>query len=143
MSKTNTRPSEKNKMHKAIETWFTKIYLNKIIHNAKDTSIFINKSSCLAFILSIYGKTDENKSKMTPAVMAYIKKTKNTFIAKLKRVKNHESIIDLQAKYPKLDIVSAYQFLTLKDKFKITKSEIQDFETLIDILSKNAQKSKK
>ncbi|EJK3636660.1 hypothetical protein WDI77_001887, partial [Campylobacter jejuni] len=85
------------------------------------------------FILSIYGKTDENKSKMTPAVMAYIKKTKNTFIAKLKRVKNHESIIDLQAKYPKLDIVSAYQFLTLKDKFKITKSEIQDFETLIDI----------
>ncbi|EJD4629214.1 hypothetical protein M2I70_001825, partial [Campylobacter coli] len=55
---------------------------------------------------------------------------------------NHESIIDLQAKYPKLDIVSAYQFLTLKDKFKITKSEIQDFETLIDILSKNAQKSK-
>ncbi|EAL2921633.1 hypothetical protein [Campylobacter coli] len=142
MSKTNTRPSEKNKMHKAIETWFTKIYLNKIIHNAKDTSIFINKSSCLAFILSIYGKTDENKSKMTPAVIAYIKKTKNTFIAKLKRVKNHESIIDLQAKYPKLDIVSAYQFLTLKDKFKITKSEIQDFETLIDILSKNAQKSK-
>ncbi|EKI2643974.1 hypothetical protein PD236_001752 [Campylobacter coli] len=130
-------------MHKAIETWFTKIYLNKIIHNAKDTSIFINKSSCLAFILSIYGKTDENKSKMTPAVIAHINTTKNTFTAKLKRVKNHESIIDLQAKYPKLDIVSAYQFLTLKDKFKITKSEIQDFETLIDILSKNVQKSKK
>ncbi|AOH50933.1 hypothetical protein P6E80_001822 [Campylobacter coli] len=130
-------------MHKAIETWFTKIYLNKIIHNAKDTSIFINKSSCLAFILSIYGKTDENKSKMTPAVIAHINTTKNTFTAKLKRVKNHKSIIDLQAKYPKLDIVSAYQFLTLKDKFKITKSEIQDFETLIDILSKNAQKLKK
>ncbi|EKC9855290.1 hypothetical protein OQN61_001839 [Campylobacter coli] len=130
-------------MHKAIETWFTKIYLNKIIHNAKDTSIFINKSSCLAFILSIYGKTDENKSKMTPAVIAHINTTKNTFTAKLKRVKNHKSIIDLQVKYPKLDIVSAYQFLTLKDKFKITKSEIQDFETLIDILSKNAQKLKK
>ncbi|MFK0417706.1 hypothetical protein ACISKV_08760, partial [Campylobacter coli] len=131
------------RIYKAIETWFTKIYLNKIIHNAKDTSIFINKSSCLAFILSIYGKTDENKSKMTPAVIAHINTTKNTFTAKLKRVKNHKSIIDLQAKYPKLDIVSAYQFLTLKDKFKITKSEIQDFETLIDILSKNAQKSKK
>ncbi|MGI7588336.1 hypothetical protein ACNF67_08550 [Campylobacter coli] len=143
MPKTDTKPNAKNRIYKAIETWFTKIYLNKIIHNAKDTSIFINKSSCLAFILSIYGKTEENKSKMTPAVMSYIKKTKNTFIAKLKRVKNHESIIDLQAKYPKLDIVSAYQFLTLKDKFKITKSEIQDFETLIDILSKNAQKSKK
>ncbi|ECR1497639.1 hypothetical protein OLP53_02125 [Campylobacter jejuni] len=143
MSKTNTRPSEKNKMHKAIETWFTKIYISKIIHKEKNDKLFINVTSCLAFILSIYGKTDENKSKMTPAVMAYIKKTKNTFIAKLKRVKNHESIIDLQAKYPKLDIVSAYQFLTLKDKFKITKSEIQDFETLIDILSKNTQKSKK
>lgn len=137
MSKTNTRSSEKNKIHKAIETWFAKIYLNKIIHKEK---LFVNITSCLAFILSIYGKTDENKSKMTPAVMSYIKKTKNTFIAKLKRVKNHESIIDLQAKYPKLDIISAYQFLTLKDKFKITKSEIQDFETLIDILSKNAQK---
>ncbi|ALU99814.1 hypothetical protein FW605_09110 [Campylobacter coli] len=143
MPKTDTKPNAKNRIYKAIETWFTKIYLNKIIHNAKDTSIFINKSSCLAFILSIYGKTDENKSKMTPAVIAHINTTKNTFTAKLKRVKNHESIIDLQAKYPKLDIVSAYQFLTLKDKFKITKSEIQDFETLIDILSKNAQKSKK
>ncbi|EAJ0249096.1 hypothetical protein CGP31_09410 [Campylobacter coli] len=141
MPKTDTKPNAKNRIYKAIETWFTKIYLNKIIHNAKDTSIFINKSSCLAFILSIYGKTDENKSKMTPAVIAHINTTKNTFTAKLKRVKNHESI-DLQAKYPKLDIVSAYQFLTLKDKFKITKSEIQDFETLIDILSKNAQKSK-
>ncbi|EAH8218119.1 hypothetical protein CSH19_09895, partial [Campylobacter coli] len=141
MPKTDTKPNAKNRIYKAIETWFTKIYLNKIIHNAKDTSIFINKSSCLAFILSIYGKTDENKSKMTPAVIAHINTTKNTFTAKLKRVKNHESIIDLQAKYPKLDIVSAYQFLTLKDKFKITKSEIQDFETLIDILSKNAQKS--
>ncbi|EAH7853105.1 hypothetical protein CRA84_09335 [Campylobacter coli] len=141
MSKTNTRPSEKNKMHKAIETWFTKIYLNKIIHKEKNDKLFINITSCLAFILSIYGKTDENKSKMTPAVIAHINTTKNTFTAKLKRVKNHESI-DLQAKYPKLDIVSAYQFLTLKDKFKITKSEIQDFETLIDILSKNAQKSK-
>ncbi|HIC7082546.1 TPA: hypothetical protein ACW4FR_001442 [Campylobacter coli] len=143
MPKTDTKPNAKNRIYKAIETWFTKIYLNKIIHNAKDTSIFINKSSCLAFILSIYGKTDENKSKMTPAVIAHINTTKNTFTAKLKRVKNHESIIDLQAKYPKLDIVSAYQFLTLKDKFKITKSEIQDFETLIDILSKNAQKLKK
>ncbi|EMS9171380.1 hypothetical protein ACNGG3_04070 [Campylobacter coli] len=143
MPKTDTKPNAKNRIYKAIETWFTKIYLNKIIHNAKDTSIFINKSSCLAFILSIYGKTEENKSKMTPAVIAHINTTKNTFTAKLKRVKNHESIIDLQAKYPKLDIVSAYQFLTLKDKFKITKSEIQDFETLIDILSKNAQKSKK
>ncbi|ECP9101284.1 TPA: hypothetical protein SBV67_000539 [Campylobacter coli] len=143
MPKTDTKPNAKNRIYKAIETWFTKIYLNKIIHNAKDTSIFINKSSCLAFILSIYGKTDENKSKMTPAVIAHINTTKNTFTAKLKRVKNHESIIDLQAKYPKLDIVSAYQFLILKDKFKITKSEIQDFETLIDILSKNAQKSKK
>ncbi|EOI7859080.1 hypothetical protein ACMWOJ_000624 [Campylobacter coli] len=142
MPKTDTKPNAKNRIYKAIETWFTKIYLNKIIHNAKDTSIFINKSSCLAFILSIYGKTDENKSKMTPAVIAHINTTKNTFTAKLKRVKNHESIIDLQAKYPKLDIVSAYQFLTLKDKFKITKSEIQDFETLIDILLKNAQKSK-
>ncbi|EAH7843740.1 hypothetical protein CGP19_08845 [Campylobacter coli] len=142
MPKTDTKPNAKNRIYKAIETWFTKIYLNKIIHNAKDTSIFINKSSCLAFILSIYGKTDENKSKMTPAVIAHINTTKNTFTAKLKRVKNHKSIIDLQAKYPKLDIVSAYQFLTLKDKFKITKSEIQDFETLIDILSKNAQKSK-
>lgn len=142
MPKTDTKPNAKNRIYKAIETWFTKIYLNKIIHNAKDTSIFINKSSCLAFILSIYGKTDENKSKMTPAVIAHINTTKNTFTAKLKRVKNHERIIDLQAKYPKLDIVSAYQFLTLKDKFKITKSEIQDFETLIDILSKNAQKSK-
>lgn len=143
MPKTDTKPNAKNRIYKAIETWFTKIYLNKIIHNAKDTSIFINKSSCLAFILSIYGKTDENKNKMTPAVIAHINTTKNTFTAKLKRVKNHKSIIDLQAKYPKLDIVSAYQFLTLKDKFKITKSEIQDFETLIDILSKNAQKSKK
>ncbi|EAH9583606.1 hypothetical protein O1A23_001955 [Campylobacter coli] len=143
MPKTDTKPNAKNRIYKAIETWFTKIYLNKIIHNAKDTSIFINKSSCLAFILSIYGKTDENKSKMTPAVIAHINTTKNTFTAKLKRVKNHKSIIDLQAKYPKLDIVSAYQFLTLKDKFKITKSEIQDFETLIDILSKNAQKLKK
>lgn len=143
MPKTDTKPNAKNRIYKAIETWFTKIYINKISHNTKDTSPFINKSSCLAFILSIYGKTDENKSKMTPAVIAHINTTKNTFTAKLKRVKNHESIIDLQAKYPKLDIVSAYQFLTLKDKFKITKSEIQDFETLIDILSKNAQKSKK
>ncbi|EPW7398483.1 hypothetical protein ACWNMM_001427 [Campylobacter jejuni] len=143
MPKTDTKPNAKNRIYKAIETWFTKIYLNKIIHKEKNDKLFINVTSCLAFILSIYGKTEENKSKMTPAVMSYIKKTKNTFIAKLKRVKNHESIIDLQAKYPKLDIVSAYQFLTLKDKFKITKSEIQDFETLIDILSKNAQKSKK
>ena len=140
MPKTDTKPNAKNRIYKAIETWFTKIYINKISHNTKDTSPFINKSSCLAFILSIYGKTDENKSKMIPAVIAHINTTKNTFTAKLKRVKYHKSIIDLQVKYPKLDIVSAYQFLTLKDKFKITKSEIQDFETLIDILSKNAQK---
>ncbi|EAH8792519.1 hypothetical protein ACUWFQ_001679 [Campylobacter jejuni] len=143
MPKTDTKPNAKNRIYKAIETWFTKIYISKISHNTKDTSPFINKSSCLAFILSIYGKTDENKSKMTPAVIAHINTTKNTFTAKLKRVKNHKSIIDLQAKYPKLDIVSAYQFLILKDKFKITKSGIQYFEILIDILSKNAQKSKK
>ncbi|EAH8900304.1 hypothetical protein EWX78_08700 [Campylobacter coli] len=143
MPKTDTKPNAKNRIQKAIETWFTKIYINKIIHNAKDTSIFINKSSCLAFILSIYGKTEENKNKMTPAVITHINTTKNNFATKLKRVKNHENIVELQAKYPKLDIISAYQFLTLKDKFKITKSEIQDFETLIDILSKNAQKSKK
>lgn len=80
---------------------------------------------------------------MTPAVITHINTTKNNFATKLKRVKNHENIVELQAKYPKLDIISAYQFLILKDKFKITKSEIQDFETLIDILSKNAQKSKK
>ncbi|EII8776451.1 hypothetical protein K4889_001764 [Campylobacter coli] len=143
MPKTDTKPNAKNRIHKAIETWFIKIYINKIIHNAKDASPFINKSSCLAFILSIYGKTEENKNKMTPAVITHINTTKNNFATKLKRVKNHENIVELQAKYPKLDIISAYQFLTLKDKFKITKSEIQDFETLIDILSKNAQKSKK
>ncbi len=67
-------------MHKAIETWFTKIYLNKIIHKEKNDKLFINITSCLAFILSIYGKTDENKSKMTPAVMAYIKKQKTLLL---------------------------------------------------------------
>ncbi|EEP3708745.1 hypothetical protein HBF84_001532 [Campylobacter jejuni] len=69
MPKTDTKPNAKNRIYKAIETWFTKIYINKISHNTKDTSPFINKSSCLAFILSIYGKTDENKSKMTPALL--------------------------------------------------------------------------
>lgn len=85
MSKTNTRPSEKNKMHKAIETWFTKIYISKIIHKEKNDKLFINITSCLAFILSIYGKTDENKSKMTPAVMAYIKKNKKHFYCQTKK----------------------------------------------------------
>lgn len=92
MPKTDTKPNAKNRIQKAIETWFTKIYINKIIHNAKDTSIFINKSSCLAFILSIYGKTEENKNKMTSAVITHINTTKNNFATKLKRVKNHENI---------------------------------------------------
>ncbi|EAK0344023.1 hypothetical protein YO45_08655 [Campylobacter jejuni] len=63
MPKADAKPNTKNRIYKAIETWFAKIYLNKIIHNANNTSLFINKSSCLAFILSIYGKTEENKSK--------------------------------------------------------------------------------
>lgn len=80
MSKTNTRPSEKNKMHKAIETWFTKIYLNKIIHKEKNDKLFVNITSCLAFILSIYGKTDENKSKMHLLLWLISKKQKTLLL---------------------------------------------------------------
>lgn len=143
ISSVDTNTDRKSRIYKAIETWFLKIYLNKVTYNAKNKYFFIDITNCLSFILSIYGKTEEDKNKMTPAIISHAKKTKNTFIAKLKRTKKHPSIIELQAKYPKLDIVSAYQFLMLKNKFKATKSEIQDFETLINILSKNTQKTKK
>lgn len=80
MPKTDTKPNTKNRIYKAIETWFTKIYISKIIHKEKNDKLFINITSCLAFILSIYGKTDENKSKMHLLLWLISKKQKTLLL---------------------------------------------------------------
>lgn len=136
------QPKQKlSKLEKTIETWIIKQYIYSI--KTQDKRRLNKQSNCINFLLKFYGKNPQEKEGIKLISMTKYKKIKNHYKTKLARVQKHKGLNELQRKYPNIDIISAYKVAVLRNKLKLTKTDIECFEENIEILSKILIKNKK
>jgi len=128
---------EYSRLKKSINTWIRKSYIYAIKN--QDERPLNNFKNCANYILQFFPNKDELKF----ISRQYFKQFKELYKKKFQRIQNNSEIKKLQEKYPNIDIINAYKFLTLEDKFINSKNDIKIFEGMLDILSKQALKSKK
>lgn len=130
--------NSKSANEKRVESWLKKAYFE---HLHGDYSI--SRSYLLAFMITIIKpSSDEGKKKLKYSSTRYFEQYNDKFKKRLKRCRENERILELQKKYPKLNIIDTYAYGLIIEKFQTTNEDIEWFEKLIKILinSKNNKK---
>lgn len=130
--------NSKSSNEKRVESWLKKAYFEHLYGGYS-----ISRSYLLAFMLTIIKPSnDEGKKKLKYSSTKYFEKYNDKFKKRLKRCRENERILELQKKYPKLNVTDAFAFGLIIEKFQTTNEDIEWFEKLIKILitSKNNKK---
>lgn len=127
--------NSKSANEKRVESWLKKAYFEHLYGGYS-----ISRSFLLAFMIAIIKpNNDEGKKKLKYASTRYFELYNDKFKKRLKRCRDNERVLELQAKYPKLNVTDAFAFGLIIEKFTTTNEDIEWFEKLIKILinSKN------
>ena len=133
------KPSQK--LEKTIDSWVKNHHIYTL--KTQDKRRISSEKNCLDFILKIYGKTENDKTFVKAKAKIIFKKIKNKYKAKLARVARNQTLQKIQVRYPNIDIMRAYKYGVLKNKIALTPNDLKYFEETLNILSKQAIKSKK
>lgn len=133
------KPSKK--LEKTIDSWIKNHHIYSI--KTQDKRRISTEKNCLDFIVKIYGKTPNDKPFVRAKAKVIFKRIKNKYKAKLARISRNQTLQKIQERYPNIDIIRAYKYGVLKDKIALSPNDLKYFEETLDILSKQAIKSKK
>jgi hypothetical protein len=124
------RPNEKR-----VETWLKKAYFEHLYGGYS-----ISRNFLLAFMITIIKPSgEEGKKKLKYSSTRYFEQYNDKFKKRLKRCRENERILELQKKYPKLNIVDAFAYGLIIDKFNTTNEDLEWFEKMIQIMTKKKE----
>ena len=124
--------NSKSSNEKRVETWLKKAYYEFLF---RDYSI--SRNSLLSFMITIIKpNSEEGKQKLKYSCTNYFEQYNDKFKKRLKRCRENERILELQTKYPKLNITDAFAYGLIIDKFNTTNEDLELFEKIITILIK-------
>jgi hypothetical protein len=128
--------NSKSSNEKRVETWLKKAYFEHLYG-----SFSISRNHLLAFMITIIKPTsDEGKKKLKYSSVRYFERYNDKFKKRLKRCRENERVLELQQKYPNLNIIDAFAYGQIIDKFSITNDDLEWFEKIIKILIKKKSK---
>ncbi|MCR6590497.1 Uncharacterised protein [Campylobacter insulaenigrae] len=128
----NPKQNKSDRLEKIIHTWVVNC-TKYSLKNPHDKRRINRKNGCIKFVLNIFEKT-KNKNALIGISSSLYDKYKNLYKSKLARVKQSSKIKSLQEKYPNLDIINAYKYAILSNKYALLNEDIEDFENIIKIL---------
>jgi hypothetical protein len=124
------RPNEKR-----VETWLKKAYFEHLYGGYS-----ISRNFLLAFMITIIKPSgEEGKKKLKYSSTRYFEQYNDKFKKRLKRCRENERILELQKKYPKLNIIDAFAYGLIIDKFNTTNEDLEWFEKMIQIMTKKKE----
>ena len=125
----NNKNNNETKVEKILESYITRSKIKAFLGDFKN----FRKSNAKGFLIRIFGHKNGLLLYQKYGILKY-----NQITERLKkqwlRVKQSAKIQELQAKYPSLNIIKAFTYARLNDKFEITHKDIQQFENIIKIL---------
>jgi len=125
----------KLKIEKIAETWLKKAYFQHLYH--KYSIIRGYFTNFTKEIIRPQSKLGKDKLKRTSVY--YFDRCNDKYKKKLKRCRNNERVLELQKKYPKLNIVDAFAFGLIIEKFATTNEDLVWFENIVQILIKKRE----
>lgn len=69
----------------------------------------------------------------------YFEQYNDKFKKRLKRCRENERVLELQQQYPKLNIIDAFAYGQIIDKFNTTNEDLELFEKIVKILTKKKE----
>jgi len=125
----------KLKIEKIAETWLKKAYFQHLYHNYSIIRGYF--TSFTKEIIRPQSKLGKDKLKRTS--IYYFERYNDKYKKKLKRCRSNERVLELQKKYPKLNIVDAFAFGLIIEKFATTNEDLEWFENIVQILIKKRE----
>jgi len=127
--------NSKSGNEKRVETWLKKAYYEHLYRGYS-----IARNSLLSFMITIIKPdSDEGKKKLKYSSTRYFEKYNDKFKKRLKRCRTNERVLELQKQYPKFNIADAYAYGLIIDKFSTTNEDLEWFEKLVKILTKEQE----
>ncbi len=122
----------KLKIEKIAETWLKKAYFEHLFRNYS-----IIRGYFTHFTKEIIQpRSKEGKEKLKRTSVYYFERYNDKYKKKLKRCRSNERVLELQKKYPKLNVVDAFAFGLIIEKFATTNEDLEWFENIVKILIK-------
>ncbi|EAI7507902.1 hypothetical protein CNT09_09260 [Campylobacter coli] len=125
----NNKNNNETKVEKILESYITRSKIKAFLGDFKN----FRKSNAKGFLIRIFGHKNGLLLYQKYGILKYNQITERLKKQRL-RVKQSAKIQELQAKYPSLNIIKAFTYARLNDKFEITHKDIQQFENIIKIL---------
>ena len=125
----NNKNNNETKVEKVLESYITRSKIKAFLGDFKN----FRKSNAKGFLIRIFGHKNGLLLYQKYGILKYNQITERLKKQRL-RVKQSAKIQELQAKYPSLNIIKAFTYARLNDKFEITHKDIQQFENIIKIL---------
>jgi hypothetical protein len=127
--------NSKSVNEKRVETWLKKAYYEHLYG-----SFSISRNHLLAFMITIIKpNSEEGKKKLKYSSTRYFEQYNDKFKKRLKRCRENERVLELQQKYPKLNIIDAFAYGQIIDKFNTTNEDLEWFEKMVKILTKKKE----
>ena len=125
----NNKNNNETKVEKILESYITRSKIKAFLGDFKN----FRKSNAKGFLIRIFGHKNGLLLYQKYGILKYNQITERLKKQRL-RVKQSAKIQELQAKYTSLNIIKAFTYARLNDKFEITHKDIQQFENIIKIL---------
>ncbi|DAB32471.1 MAG TPA: hypothetical protein CFH79_03740 [Sulfurospirillum sp. UBA11407] len=116
----------KSRLEKIVDTWLKKAYYLKL-----KKGYVIHRSFLLKFVKTIYQNYDENIKR---AAIYHFDKYNDKNKKKIKRAYENIRLNDLQERYPEFNILDAYAYALVTEKFKIKEDDLIEFENIVALL---------
>lgn len=127
--------NSKSANEKRVETWLKKAYYEHLYG-----SFSISRNHLLAFMITIIKpSSEEGKKKLKYSSTRYFEQYNDKFKKRLRRCRENERVLELQKKYPKLNIIDAFAYGQIIDKFNTTNEDLEWFEKMVKILTKKKE----
>ncbi len=130
--------NSKSPNEKRVESWLKKAYFEHLYREYA-----VSRGMLIKFMKSIINpQTPEGEKRLKYSTIRYFEQHNDKFKKRLKRCRANKRVAKVQNNYKDFNIVDAFAYAQIVDKFNTTNQDIEVFEKLIKILinSKNNKK---
>ena len=128
--------NSRSRLDKITTTWLKKAYRQHF-----ENGYVISRSMYLKFIKTIMKPTSkEGENKLVASGTKLYNKIYSAYKMRQMRIKNSDKLDEIKAKYPELNIETAYRYAIVTGKFNLNADDIEDFEYMVRFLTQTKAK---